>query len=446
LGRAVEQTVGSNKTDIVYSPTGVKLALMNATSTPSLAKAFVPLPAGDTAVYTSSTSPAYFRHTDHLGSSRFASTMSQTLYADYAYSPFGQPYAQSGAIDPSFTGQNQDALSGVYDFPYREHDPYQARWTQPDPAGLAAANPANPQSWNRYAYALNNPLAFIDPLGLTPQCNTAQNRAPEMERDSKTGGPFNGDSDYGGFADPGNPQNQGCGSIPPWYYTVLGGGNDPFFGDGEDTIYDQPLGGGSATGFDPYSLGFTTDDGGGGLGPFTMVGVGLTDPSCDWGLPTPICPQINLTVWERYPTSGRSSGNPSPTWAAITAFFTLPSIGQGSCLGTAIGAFRQPFSATMSMASNIKSATPFVLGAANATSSLAVDISALQRAKALAPGLGPIAVTVTGLAGVAAQNLASLTAAVASKVPLAAAIGTELIGAYAVAKEGYVAWTGGCHP
>src|SRR5262249_30044877 len=40
-----------------------------------------------------------------------------------------------------------------------------------DPAGLASANPANPQSWNRYAYALNNPLTLVDPLGLDP-CNT----------------------------------------------------------------------------------------------------------------------------------------------------------------------------------------------------------------------------------------------------------------------------------
>jgi uncharacterized protein RhaS with RHS repeats len=40
------------------------------------------------------------------------------------------------------------------------------RWLSPDPAGLAAADPANPQSWNRYAYVLNNPAAFIDPLGL----------------------------------------------------------------------------------------------------------------------------------------------------------------------------------------------------------------------------------------------------------------------------------------
>ena len=38
----------------------------------------------------------------------------------------------------------------------------------PDPAGLAAVDPSNPQSWNRYAYVLNNPLRLVDPQGLWP--------------------------------------------------------------------------------------------------------------------------------------------------------------------------------------------------------------------------------------------------------------------------------------
>jgi RHS repeat-associated protein len=149
--------------EIVYSPLGVKLALMNGTA---LTKAFVPLTGGATAVYTSSSGVAYYRHTDHLGSSRLASTSTQTVYSDTAYSPFGEPYASSGGIDNSFTSQNQDTLAGLYDFLYREYDPYQARWASPDPAGLAAVYPSNPQSWNRYSYVLNNPLSLIDPFGL----------------------------------------------------------------------------------------------------------------------------------------------------------------------------------------------------------------------------------------------------------------------------------------
>jgi RHS repeat-associated protein len=178
LNHMVEQSVSGIYTDIVYSPLGAKLALMNATSTPTLNKAFVPLTGGATAVYTSS-GLNYYRHADWLGSSRFASTTSQGLYADYAYSPFGEPYAQFGTIDPSFTGQNQDTTSGLYDFLYREYDPNQSRWTHPDPAGLAAASPTNPQSWDRYSYAFNAPTNFVDLGGLCPLIVAGVNDTPE---------------------------------------------------------------------------------------------------------------------------------------------------------------------------------------------------------------------------------------------------------------------------
>jgi hypothetical protein len=36
----------------------------------------------------------------------------------------------------------------------------------PDPAGLWAVNPWNPQTWNRYAYVGNNPVTCNDPSGL----------------------------------------------------------------------------------------------------------------------------------------------------------------------------------------------------------------------------------------------------------------------------------------
>ena len=40
------------------------------------------------------------------------------------------------------------------------------RWLIPDPAGQMAVDPANPQTWNMYSYAGNNPTTFNDPSGL----------------------------------------------------------------------------------------------------------------------------------------------------------------------------------------------------------------------------------------------------------------------------------------
>jgi RHS repeat-associated protein len=94
-----------------------------------------------------------------------ASNPNRTILYDVAYAPFGESYAGSGTPDLSFTGMNEDtSTTGLYDFLYREYST-QGRWSEPDPGGLPVVNPAFPQSWNRYAYVLNGPLGFVDPLG-----------------------------------------------------------------------------------------------------------------------------------------------------------------------------------------------------------------------------------------------------------------------------------------
>ena len=161
LSRMVEKAVSSAYTQVVYSPLG-RFALMNGQT---LQKAFISLPTGAQAVYTSS-GLGYYRHHDHLGSSRLASTPSRTLYSSTAYAAFGETYSQVGTTDLPFTGQDQDTVPGIYDFLFRKYASTQGRWLSPDPAGLAAANPASPQSWNRYACVGNTPLNSVDPLGL----------------------------------------------------------------------------------------------------------------------------------------------------------------------------------------------------------------------------------------------------------------------------------------
>ena len=170
FGRMIEQTRSSGHTEIVYGPYGLKLALMNGQT---LVNAFVKLPGGPRAVY-GATGLAYYRHSDHLGSSRLATTPSRTKYYDVAYAPYGEDYNGSGTTqDLAFTDENQDTVKGgssswssnLYDFMLREYRTAHGRWTSPDPAGLGAVDPTNPQSWNRYAYVLNNPMAMVDLLG-----------------------------------------------------------------------------------------------------------------------------------------------------------------------------------------------------------------------------------------------------------------------------------------
>jgi len=172
---------------IVYAPTGDKLALMNGIST--LVKAYVPLPDGGRAVYNSS-GLAYYQHADWLGSMRLAtsSTQSQTPLWSGAYAPFGESYSETPVNYQyhSFTGQNEDTVQGLDDFMFREYSvAQQGRWISPDPVGVAAVDPSNPQSWNRYAYVLNAPTFLVDPLGLYFYCGLYCDVGP---RDGPGGG------------------------------------------------------------------------------------------------------------------------------------------------------------------------------------------------------------------------------------------------------------------
>jgi hypothetical protein len=94
-------------TGIVYAPDGFKFAKMQGQT---VSKYMAPLGGGLQAVYTAATpaAPAYWRHSDWLGSSRIASTPAQTVYYDGMYAPFGESYNETGTTDRSFTGQTQD--------------------------------------------------------------------------------------------------------------------------------------------------------------------------------------------------------------------------------------------------------------------------------------------------------------------------------------------------
>lgn len=124
-----------------------------------------------------------FLTADPLGSTRLITDESGAARARYDYLPFGQEisaamsdrddlmcgsvscYGQSDAINQKFTAKERDAETGLDFFGARYMSSAQVRFTSPDPL-LNSGRPWNPQSWNRYAYALNNPLTYFDPDGL----------------------------------------------------------------------------------------------------------------------------------------------------------------------------------------------------------------------------------------------------------------------------------------
>jgi len=63
-----------------------------------------------------------------------------------------------------FTGKERDSESGLDYFGARYYASSMGRWLSPDKP-FADQHAQNPQSWNLYAYARNNPLTVFDPNG-----------------------------------------------------------------------------------------------------------------------------------------------------------------------------------------------------------------------------------------------------------------------------------------
>ena len=95
---------------------------------------------------------------------------SAILYVDTAgvtsglvhYDPYGVPRTGSSAmVGIGYAGEYRDA-TGLVNLRARSYDPVLGRFTGRDTfAGVASA----PQTGNRYAYAVANPLRFADPSG-----------------------------------------------------------------------------------------------------------------------------------------------------------------------------------------------------------------------------------------------------------------------------------------
>jgi RHS repeat-associated protein len=112
-------------------------------------------------------------HVDHLGSTRVVSDAYGYRLNTHTYWPFGLEAdgSEPDAERMKFTGHERDTagLTPGFELDYmhaRYYDPNMNRFLSVDPGGFDANNP---QSWNRYLYADNNPLLKTDPDGRASQ-------------------------------------------------------------------------------------------------------------------------------------------------------------------------------------------------------------------------------------------------------------------------------------
>jgi RHS repeat-associated protein len=165
LGQRVYKAVGSAITQFVHDLNGKVILDTDGNGNGSPVADYMYVAGNLVAEYKNSTT--YFAHQDHLGSTRLVTDLSQSVVQNLDYLPFGELNStDSGITTHEFTGDEQDAETDLAHTQFRQYAPSTARWMTPDPAGLAAVDPTNPQSLNRYAYVFNDPINFIDPLGL----------------------------------------------------------------------------------------------------------------------------------------------------------------------------------------------------------------------------------------------------------------------------------------
>jgi RHS repeat-associated protein len=77
------------------------------------------------------------------------------------------------------TGKERDSESGLDNFIKRYDSSSLGRFMSPDPQN-AGAESEDPQSWNAYAYARNNPLTYTDPDGEKYQICDTSNHCTEI--------------------------------------------------------------------------------------------------------------------------------------------------------------------------------------------------------------------------------------------------------------------------
>ena len=104
----------------------------------------------------------YYYHADALGSIKALTNSAGSIIKTYNYKAYGAIASQTGTlVQPyTFTGREYDSEIGMYFYRGRYYFPRAGRFISKDPIGFAGGDV------NLYRMVGNNPVNFVDPLGL----------------------------------------------------------------------------------------------------------------------------------------------------------------------------------------------------------------------------------------------------------------------------------------
>lgn len=141
---------------------------------------------------------------DHLGSPRAITdqlgkvinrkdfmAFGEETYTTQRTTNYGYSSTPDDPIRQGYTGYEKDYESGLDFAQARYYNSKHGRFTSVDPL-TASANVKDPQTFNRYSYALNTPYKFTDPLGLISSSTSACGNWCT----GSIGGSFNGGTEF----------------------------------------------------------------------------------------------------------------------------------------------------------------------------------------------------------------------------------------------------------
>ncbi|MDY0987837.1 RHS repeat-associated core domain-containing protein [Flavobacterium sp. CFBP9031] len=109
----------------------------------------------------------FYYHPDHLGSSSYITNLDGEVVQHVEYVPFGEVFLEEKNAKWNtpylFNAKELDKESGLYYFSARYQDPKLGIFISVDPLAEQYAG------YSSYAYALNNPVKFTDPSGMSSE-------------------------------------------------------------------------------------------------------------------------------------------------------------------------------------------------------------------------------------------------------------------------------------
>jgi RHS repeat-associated protein len=200
--------------DYILGPGGEQVTEMAMDANNSMAWQHTNVYAAGSLLATYDNDGLHFYLNDPLGTRRAQTDYAGVLEQTCSSLPFGDGLSCSGGnlqspTEHHFTGKERDTESGNDYFGARYYSSSFGRFMSSDPMNMSAIfNFDDPQAWNGYSYAHNNPLRFTDPKGETYQvcdsngqnCSTMDDKTFEDDeaKDRKNGEYFQTDDNGNG--------------------------------------------------------------------------------------------------------------------------------------------------------------------------------------------------------------------------------------------------------